>query len=86
MSCDTCSQMRMAYLEAMIALDVKRMAGLTVAAAKHMIGGEIEPEFQPARQPVDTSQRTPDADGIQAGGGVAGGRIEGSAMGDGQHG
>ena len=37
MSCETCSQMRLDWLNAMIAADVARLASVTVQAVKHII-------------------------------------------------
>jgi len=37
MSCETCSQMRLDWLNAMIALDVKRVAALTAQALQHIV-------------------------------------------------
>lgn len=47
MTCETCSQIRMAYVDAMIALDVKRMAELTVQAVKHIVAPKPEPPDGP---------------------------------------
>lgn len=86
MSCETCSEMRMAYVQAVIAGDVRRVAGLTVAAVQHMIGGDDGTGVRSICGSVDEAEPAPDAGGVQAGGGIAGRRIAGSAMGDGQHG
>ena len=37
MSCETCTALRLAYVEAMIALDVKRVADLTAQAVQHVL-------------------------------------------------
>ena len=40
MSCEKCSQMRLDWLNAMIAMDVKRLASVTVQAVKHIVKPE----------------------------------------------
>ena len=40
MSCEKCSQMRLEWLNAMIAADVARLASVTVQAVKHIVKPE----------------------------------------------
>jgi len=40
MSCEKCSQMRLEWLNAMIAADVVRLASVTVQAVKHIVQPE----------------------------------------------
>ena len=68
MSCETCHQMRMDWLNAMIALDVAKVASITTQAVAHMVGADDGAEIRGGGVGVDAADGAPDADGVQTGG------------------
>lgn len=69
--CPDCQKMRDDWLNAMIALDVKRVAQITGQAISHMAGKKNDPEFLGTDSELRPKKRKVLARRVQKGGGTS---------------